>query len=212
MPIAAFSERVIAIPSICHDYRPRLDRSLNKPTERTRCPIRDNLHPKSPGVSSVPTWYAFDVLGFPLPHFDGADNEHLIMNTAAFPACPAANPGLINLDMIFLTTANAVAVGTDHTGPQLVKNLERRFIPLNAELSLELNRRDACGIRSSKVCRPEPDRQRGARVLHDGTGGQPVVFLAFPAAEDGRPIGETPWFARFAAPAADETVAPADGL
>src|ERR1700745_3380251 len=56
MPIAAFTERVIAIPSICHDYRPRRDRSLNKPTERTRCPIRDNLHPKSPGVSSVPTW------------------------------------------------------------------------------------------------------------------------------------------------------------
>jgi hypothetical protein len=62
-----------------------------------------------------------------------------------------------------------------------------------------------------EVSAPKPDRQRRACVLHDGARCQPVIPLAFPAAENMRSVSEPVRFAGVAAPPADETVAPADG-
>src|SRR6202790_5272201 len=64
----------------------------------------------------------------------------------------------------------------------------------------------------NQVGAPEPDRQRRAGPLHAGAGRQRIIPLTFAAPQNLRPVGEAVGFAGFAAPSADEPVAPADGF
>src|SRR5215472_11058404 len=114
--------------------------------------------------------------------------------------------------MIPRMATDPVAVGSDHTGAQFVKYLERRLITVQAKLPLELDRRHAGRMARNEVCRPEPDRQRRAAPLHDRARRQRVIPLTFAAPQNLQSVGEAVGFAKFAAPSAHEPLAPADGL
>src|SRR5258705_11615751 len=107
---------------------------------------------------------------------------------------------------------DAVATGSDHAGAELVEALERRLVACQAGLALELGGRDAWRMAPNQVGGPEPDRQRRAGPLHDSAGRQRIIPLTFAAPQNLRPVGEAVGFAGFAAPSADEPVAPADGF
>src|SRR5215472_6568575 len=114
--------------------------------------------------------------------------------------------------MIPRMATDPVAVGSDHTGAQFVKYLERRLITVQAKLPLELDRRHAGRMARNKVCRPEPDRQRRAGPLHDRAGRQRVIPLTFATPQNLQSVGKAVGFAGFTTPSADKPVAPADRL
>ena len=93
-----------------------------------------------------------------------------------------------------------------------VEDLERRLVAVQAKLALELDGRDAWRMARNEVGGPEPDRQRRAGPLHDRAGGQRIIPLTLAAPQNLQPVGEAVGLAGFAAPSADEPVAPADGF
>src|SRR6516165_2437959 len=114
--------------------------------------------------------------------------------------------------MIPRIATDAVATRSDHAGAELVEDLERRFVAVQAKLALELDGRHAWCMARNQVCGPEPDRQRRAGPLHDRASRQRVIPLTVAAPQNVRPIGEAVGFAGFAAPSADKPIAPADGF
>src|SRR6516162_2767281 len=114
--------------------------------------------------------------------------------------------------MIARMSADPVAVRSHHTGAEFVEDLERRLVAVQAKLTLELDGRHARRMGRNQVCGPEPDRQWRAGPLHDRAGRQRVIPLTFAAPENVRPVGKAVGLAGFAAPSADEPVAPADGF
>ena len=119
MPITAIGQRCVAAPAVGHDHDPGLNRRLDKPAERSCRTIRHDFHPNTAGVPAVAARHAFEVLGLALADFDSRDNEALIMDAAALAARPAADPGLVDLDMIPRMATDAVAIGSDHAGAEL---------------------------------------------------------------------------------------------
>ena len=91
-----------------------------------------------------------------------------------------------------------------------MEDLERRLVAVQPKLTLELDGRHAWRMARNEVCGPEPNRQRRAGPLHDRASCQRVIPLTFATPENVRPVGEAVGFARFAAPSADKSIAPAD--
>src|SRR6201998_478428 len=114
--------------------------------------------------------------------------------------------------MIPRLTTDAVATGSDHPGAVFVEDLARRLVAGQAKLALELDGRDAWRMARNEVGGPEPDRQRRAGPLHDRARRQSILPLTLAAPQNLRPVGEAVGCAGFAAPFADEPVAPADGF
>ena len=112
--------------------------------------------------------------------------------------------------MIPRMATDAVAIGSDHAGAELVEDLERRLVAVQPKLTLELDGRHARRMARNEVCGPEPNRQRRAGPLHDRASRQRVIPLTFATPQNVRPVGEAVGFAEFAAPSADEPIAPAD--
>src|SRR4029077_20242117 len=99
-------------------------------------------------------------------------------------ARPPADPCLVDLDMIPRLATDAVAIGSDHAGAEFVEDLERRLVAAQAELTLELDDRDAWRMARNEVGGPEPDRQRRAGPLHDSAGRQRIALFRLPAKVD----------------------------
>src|SRR6516162_3188487 len=117
--------------------------------------------------------------------------------------------------MIARMSSDSAAVGSDHAGAELVEDLDRRLVAVQAKLTLELDGGHAWCMARNEVCGPEPDRQRRAGPLHDRASGQRVIPLTVAAPENVPPVGEAvgfAGFAGFAAPSADKPVAPPDGF
>src|SRR5216683_3808495 len=93
--------------------------------------------------------------------------------------------------MIPRMATDAVAIGADHAGAELVEDLERRLVAVQAKLALELDGRHAWRMARNEVCRPEPDRQRRAGPLHDRASRQRVIPLTVTAPRNVTPVGET---------------------
>src|SRR6516164_11670342 len=102
--------------------------------------------------------------------------------------------------MIPRMATDAVAIGSDHAGAELVEDLERGLVAVQAKLPLEVDGRHAWRMARNEVCGPEPDRQRRAGPLHDRASRQRVIPLTFAAPENVRPVGEAVGFAGLAAP------------
>ena len=54
-------------------------------------------------------------------HLHGASDESLVMHAAALAARAAADPCLIDLDVLIDATADAIPIRADHSGAKLVK-------------------------------------------------------------------------------------------
>src|SRR5437899_12589675 len=117
MPIAAIGQHRIAAPGVGHHHGSRLDRRLDKAAQRSCRTIRHNFHPNTAGISAVAARHAADVLGLAQADFDSRDNEALIMDAAALAARPAADPLLVDLDMISRPLYDSVVSDSDHADP-----------------------------------------------------------------------------------------------
>jgi hypothetical protein len=63
------------------------------------------------------------------------------MDAPAFAARPSADPRLIDLDMLFRPTTDAVLVRPHHARAQFVQDAEGGFISCQPKLPLKLHRR-----------------------------------------------------------------------
>ena len=70
-----------------------------------------------------------------MAHFNGTSDQNLVVDASA----PTADPGFVDLDMLVRASTDAIPVGADHSGAELVENLKRSFVARKPELPLELD-------------------------------------------------------------------------
>ena len=141
-------------------------------------------------------------------HLDRADHRGLMMNAAPFAPRLAADEAFIDFDRMF--AADPVALRAHHARSQLVQNREGRFIAVQPELPLKLERRLSRRLRCHQVSAPEPHRKRLMAGLHDRSRREGRVLLASPTPQDDRRARpETIWRVPPSAGAANEAFRPA---
>ena len=135
-----------------------------------RFEVRDDGHAEAPRGSS--------------PLLDGDQHERrptpLELTAAADPCLSATHPGLVDLHL----TMKGLASRVHHRSPQFVKHHPRSLVTSKAKLALEEQRRDAPLVGGHQIRGPEPQDQRGLRIMKDGPRGQRDLVTAggaFPA-------------------------------
>ena len=132
-----------------------------------------------------------------------------MVHTSPFPSCPSTHIGFIGLDVFAGLPTDAVLIRADHADTQLVENLKGCLVAQQPELTLELNGRDARRLAGDQIGRPEPDRERRVRTLHDGAGGEIAIDLTVATPKNGRTVGEPIRLVGHLAARTNEPVAPA---
>ena len=74
--------------------------------------------------------------------------------------------------MLVCATANAIPIGANHSGAQLVEELKGGLVAREAELPLELDRGYAGSLAGDEIGDPKPDGQRRAAALHHRADSQ----------------------------------------
>src|SRR5216684_2135584 len=82
----------------------------------------------------------------------------------ADPGLGAANPGVVDFDLAVKRLARRI----HRRSPELVQYHPSGLVTLKTELVLEKQRRDASLVGRHQVGRPEPQGQRGLRIVKDG--------------------------------------------
>ena len=134
------------------------------------------------------------------------------MNPSPFAPSAAAHIGFIGLDNFSGLAADSVLVGTYHASAKLVKYLEGSFVPRQSQLPLELDCRHTGCLAGNQVGRPEPNRERRVRVIHDGASSEGRVTSAVPTAKQSKTRGEVSRLISHPAERADEPVDPPSPL
>jgi hypothetical protein len=123
-------------------------------------------------------------------NFNSGDYQRLVMNTPAFAARSSANPCFVDLDMLIREPADPVLIGAYHRGAQFMEKAKCRLIPIQAKLTLQLDRRHAGGLARDQVSSPEPDAERDVASFHGCADHQASLTAARAAHQDARPGGE----------------------
>ena len=131
------------------------------------------------------------------------------MNAPAFAARAAADPCLVDFDVLVRAAADAVPVGANHSSAQLVKELKGGLVTREAQLPLELHRGYAGSLAGDQIGCPKPDGQRRAAALHDRADSQSCLASAFPACQHARSARNAERFTAGLAARADEAALPA---
>ncbi len=206
--IAVFGEPGVAAPIICNDSGARFHDAFDEATERIGTPVGHHRKPHTPGIATISAVIECAV-AFAVPYFNGSDHNSLVVHTSPFPACPSAHIGFVNLNMLTRLRPDSVLIRPHHADAQLVKNLEGSLVARQSELPLELNSRYTWCLTGDQISRPEPNRKRCVRALHDGAGGKARIAAAFPATQYAWARGDTVRFAERAATRTDKPVDPA---
>jgi hypothetical protein len=207
MFVSPLLQRGIARRTIGEDHRTRCYGAFDEADKRLGRTIRHHFHAQPTGIASATTGLRTK-LRFTLADLDGGNNERLIMDATAKAARRTANPSFIDLDMPIQVAANAVTVRANHTGAQLVEDLEGRLVAGQAKLALKLDRAQSRRVAGDQIGCPEPRRERHAGALHDAAGGQANVATAATAAQDVRAVGEAKRLGLELAMGAAETLFP----
>lgn len=93
-----------------------------------------------------------------------------------FPRLHAADPALVDLDLCL----QGLALGGDHRPAQLLQHQPGGLIA-DAELALELLRRDPGVVGGNQVGGPEPEAKRRAGAVHHGARGDRGLQVAVSA-------------------------------
>lgn len=211
MFVAPRREVAVGRPMVGNDHCSRRDVGFDEAAKRLPGSVWGHHQTKAPRVISGANGLLPAFLRLAELRFDGSGDQGHVVNAAPFALCAASYPGLIHLDMVAMA-ADTVPSRPHHAGPQLVENLEGRFVAGEAELPLKLHRRHTGRVGGDEIGAPEPDRQRRACSLHDCSGGQPRVLPAFPAAENARPGGEAERLAYLPASRTLKAARPTDAL
>ena len=127
MVVAAASQPGIAAPVIGDDQRPRRDRALYEAAKGIGAPVSGKGQSNPSGITPIPSALLRGAR-FPVPDLDGGDHQRLVMDTPAFAAGSATDPGFVDLDVLASEPADPVLIRTHHSGAQLVKQTKSRFI------------------------------------------------------------------------------------
>jgi len=212
--VAELGKCAVARRAVRDDHCARLDRRFHKAGHGARAAIGHDFQPQPASIAPAAPHGLVAFLGRPRANLDGSHDKGLILRAAPLAAHRPADIGFVNLNMIAAReiAADTVAPLADHPRAQLVQDIEGGFVPAKAKLALELHRRHAGRHARHKVGAPEPDRERGFRVLHYGSPHQARIPLALAAAQHARPAGEAVGLALFGAMLTLESSMPANAL
>ena len=86
--------------------------------------------------------------------------------------------------MLVGVPADAILVGTNHSGTEFMQDAESRLVSRQPELPLKLHRRHAGRLAGDEIGGPEPHTERGVAALHDSANQQAGLATACPARQD----------------------------
>src|SRR5271170_3036879 len=157
--VAALGEAGVAAPVVGDERRAWHNGALDEATERLCAAVR---HDGKPNPTGIATTLPLVELGtrLALANFHSAGDKNLIVDTTAFAARPAADPGFIDFNVRAGPAADPVLIRAHHPRAEFVENLERRLVARQAELSLKLNGRHAGCLAGHQIGRPKPYAQR----------------------------------------------------
>ena len=209
--VPSLFKRSVAAPVIGNDGGARRNDARDEAPQRFCTSVRNHREPNPSGVPSSPALVeAAAVLA--LFNLDGTSDKHHVVNASALTASTTANIGFIGFNMLCGVAANPILVGTDHAGPQFVKNLKGSLVTRQSELPLELDGRHAGRLAGDQIGCPEPHRERRVSALHDGASREVAIVLAVATSQNGWAICETIGIAGRFATRTDESAAPSCAL
>ena len=115
---AACPQAVIAAPIVGDDPGARHDGILDETTQRIGAAVGSHGQPHAPGVASILP-LVLRGAGFPLADFDGGSYQRLVVNAAAFTACPASDIRLVDLDIFSFSGTDPILIGPHHGRAEL---------------------------------------------------------------------------------------------
>src|SRR5271168_1873157 len=157
--VAALGEAGVAAPVVGDERRAWHNGALDEATERLCAAVRHDGKPNPTGIATTPPLVELGTR-LALANFHSAGDKNLIVDTTAFAARPAADPGFIDFNVRAGPAADPVLIRTHHPRAEFVENLERRLVARQAELSLKLNGRHAGCLAGHQIGRPKPYAQR----------------------------------------------------
>ena len=117
-----------------------------------------------------------DAAGAAAAYFDRSDDDRLV--------------ALASAAALFLDTADidnardAVPLWAYHRAAKFLQHRPCRLVPVEAELSLKLNRREPRRVGRDQVCGGEPEMKRNARAMQDRTCRHRHLMPARPALKE----------------------------
>src|ERR1700687_1761742 len=150
---AEFLQASKAFEAVGMNGRARSNVLRDEAVDRRRPEVRDDCHTGTPRSSSA-------LLN---GYHDECRAAPLELAASSEPGLGTANPGVVD----FYLAVKRLARRIHRRSPQLVKYHPSGFVTLETELVLEKQRRDPSLIGRHQVGRPEPEGQRGLRIVKD---------------------------------------------
>src|SRR5918996_752352 len=167
VPVAQRAERGVALPGVGDDTRPGCDHAADEPGQGAARRIGHDLKPDAARGAAA--------------DLDSADHQHLVEQLAAAPQSNLrpADVGFVDLHVVL----QGFAIRAHHGPAQLMEHHPGHLVAGNAELALQLERRQPGRMRGDEARGPEPEGQRCARTMQHrppGDGGLMPTGLALP--------------------------------
>jgi len=203
--VARLSEIIITLPSIRNHDASRHNGGLDEISKRVTAAICD----AEPDATGIAPSLSLLIVCIRWPEYlnRACDGDHLV-DASPFSPRSAANQRLVNFHMGFISAPDPILIRSYHPSPQLVENLESRFITRNPKLALELACRDPGGVGCHEVGTPKPDAQRCMASLDHRADRQPGILAALPTPQNPRAICKPKWLTNRFASRTLETLRP----
>jgi hypothetical protein len=163
----------VASPAISAEDRAARNVIFDKAGGRIGAAVGHDTKPQSPCIDAA---LVFLAVIRARPNLYSANYDRLVMSSATFATCLAADQAFINFDRML--AANGISLWANHTGAELVEYLKGSLITRERKLALELNCALAGSLRGHEIRAPKPRRERRMARLHYGSSRQRRVGLA----------------------------------
>ena len=181
--VTVIRKTAVAFPSISHDFGAGLYSAFHESVQRLATAVRNDLKSQAPSIAFTLQNLRF-IFRLPMPNHDSYRDKHFVRSTPLTP-CGPPDPRLIDLNIVMgAGLTDPLGIRMCHTSAEPLEHSEGGLISLKPKLVLKLLGTYTGGMAGKKVGRPEPDRQRHVRLLHNRPGCQGHVTVARPAAQD----------------------------
>src|SRR5450432_233433 len=205
--VAPLAQAGIAAPIVGDDQRTRHYGILDKAGQGLGAAVGYNDQSHSPGIATVLS-LVLRRPRFPAANLDSGGHQRFVVDASALAARPAADPGFIDLDMLFRPTTDTVLVRPHHAGAQFMQDAEGGFVSCQPKLPLKLNRRHARRLAGDEIRGPEPDTEWRMTALHNRACQEAGLASTRAAFENSRAGCNAEGFANQTAMRADKPIRP----